>query len=379
MMPKKYLLSFLIFYGVLSIFVVLTNTVVDPFSVIGSPRYEGFNQFKVDINSRVRLSKTYQPLRANFHTLIVGNSRVEMGINPKHTCLSLNERKSYNLGIPGADVGYQVASALNLAYQKPIDTILISIDFTDFLVLPRHQPSIENTGIPNLNNTSYRVDGSVNDSYRLRYLKDHYQSLYSLDAFLSSLKTIVLQNPYAPSRDDAGFNSAMDFVEMTSTEGVNHLFRQKEKELESKYMNGWSLYYSNGGLSQDFSYLEEFISRTTERGIRVVVFTNPLHQNFWEVMKRAGLMKQNAVFLDEIKKIIYRSGNQYVDFWDFSGDSVFIHEDLSKVRRKGVGLKWFWEPAHYKKELGDLMIESIFSKECGTKEIFGQKIISAPI
>jgi hypothetical protein len=379
MKPTKYFLSFFMFYGILSTVVIVTNMVVDPFSVIGSPRYEGFNQYKVDINNRVRLSKAYQPLRANFHTLIVGNSRVEMGINPKHACFSLNERKSYNLGMPGASVGYQAASALNLVYQKPIDTILISVDFTDFLVLPRHQPPRENSGIPSLDNATYKADGSVNEGYRLDYLKDYYQSLYSLDAFTSSIKTVLLQNRYAANRDDFGFNPAQDFFQTTSVEGAYALFSQKEEELESKYLSDWSLYYDNGQLSQDFAHLEEFLSRVTKRGIKVTVFTNPLHEHFWELMGRAKLMPQYSTFLNEVQSIILRSGNHNVDFWDFSGDSPYIHEDVPKTGAAGEGLKWFWEPAHYKKELGDLMIESMFAEECGAKQIFGQKIISSPL
>lgn len=379
MTPKKYLILSLCSFLFLSALVVGTNALIDPYSVIGAPRIDGVNQYKADINSRVRLSKSYQPLRSNFNTLIVGNSRVEMGIDPGSKCLNLNGQKTYNLGIPGAGVGYQAASALNLIHQKPIDTVLISIDFTDFLVLSKWPVPDSYNGIPKLPNVAVEADGSQNNSYSWSYIKDHYQSLYSLDAFLSSLKTVLLQSPYAPSRHESGFNPAMDFAEMTSSEGVGRLFKQKENELESKYLKGWGLYYSGGELSYDFSYFEEFIARATEKGIKVVVFTNPLHQNFWHIMDRANLMGQNVTFLNEIQSIISRVGNDHVDFWDFSGDSPFIHEDVEEARKKGVGLKWFWEPAHYKKELGDLMINTMFSEECGTKEVFGRRILSASI
>lgn len=377
MTPKKYLILFLCSFFVLSALVVGTNIVIDPYSVIGTPRFNGLNQYKVDINSRVRLSKSYQPLRSDFNTLIVGNSRVEMGIDPENKCLSLNGKKTYNLGIPGAGVGYQAASALNLVYQKPIKTILISVDFTDFLVMSKKSVPETYSGIPKLSNISLEADGSQNRDYQWSYVKDHYQAIYSLDAFLSSLKTVLLQSPYGPSRNESGFNPAMDFVEMTSAEGVGRLFKQKENELESKYMKGWGLYYSGGELSYDFSYLEEFITRTTEKGVKVVVFTNPLHENFWGIMDRSGLMEQNEIFLNEVKAILSRSGNDLVDFWDFSGDSPFIHENVIEARKNGVGLKWFWEPAHYKKELGDIMVETMFSEACGTKQVFGEQVISS--
>ena len=379
MTPKRYLIFFLCSFFALSALVVGANVVVDPYSVIGAPRFDGLNQYKVDINSRVRLSKSYQPLRADFNTLIVGNSRVEMGIDPENKCLNLNGKKTYNLGIPGAGVGYQAASALNLVYQKPIKTILISVDFTDFLVMSKKPVPETYSGIPKLSNISMKADGSQNRGYLWSYVKDHYQAIYSLDAFLSSLKTVLLQSPYGPSRNESGFNPAMDFVEMTSAEGVGRLFKQKEDELESKYMEGWGLYYSGGELSHDFNYLEEFITRATDKGIKVVVFTNPLHENFWGIMGRAGLMEQNEIFLNQVQDIISRSGNGLVDFWDFSGDTPFIHESVIEAREKGVGLKWFWEPAHYKKELGDMMVETMFSEACGTKQVFGEQVISSSI
>ena len=88
---------------------------------------------------------------------------------------------------PGAGVGYQAASALNLIHQKPIDTVLISIDFTDFLVLSKRPVPDSYNGIPKLPNVAVEADGSQNNSYSWSYIKDHYQSLYSLDAFLSPM------------------------------------------------------------------------------------------------------------------------------------------------------------------------------------------------
>lgn len=377
MSPKKYLATFLCLLLALSVLVITLNVVVDPYLVMSSTRYEGVNKYKVDINSRVRLSKAYQPLQYEFSTLIVGNSRVEMGLDPKNSCLSLSGGRSYNLGIPGASVGYQAASALNLLYQKPIDTILISVDFTDFLVLSRKNSSNSNYKIPVLPNALFDAHGHKNDSYVWAFLKDHFQALFSLDAALSSLQTLALQDQYAPNRTDMGFNPAMDFLKMTKVEGAGRLFLQKEKDLESKYMKGWGLYYRDGEISEDFSYLEELVLKATQKGVRVIVFTNPLHHRFWKIIKRAELIEQNSIFLEKIEEIINRSGNQKVDFWDFSGDSIYIREDVNTARNKGVGLKWFWEPAHYKKELGDLMIESMFAKECNTKEVFGRKITSS--
>jgi hypothetical protein len=37
-------------------------------------------------------------------------------------------------------------------------------------------------------------------------------------------------------------------------------------------------------------------------------------------------------------------------------------------------LQWFWEPAHYRQELGDLMVDAMLSDTCATEIAFGRRV-----
>lgn len=53
-----------------------------------------------------------------------------------------------------------------------------------------------------------------------------------------------------------------------------------------------------------------------------------------------------------------------VPIWDFSGYNQFSSENIDVSATKGIGLRWFWEPAHYRKELGDIMLANMFRGHC---------------
>jgi hypothetical protein len=133
MSAKIYLLRTFIFALIIVFFVLGLNFTVDPYGVTGVRRIPFFNEFKVDINEYTWLLKKYQPLFTQHNALILGNSRVELGISPSHNCFIKNGMDVYNLGIPGADVRTQLTYALNMVYQQPIQTIFLSVDFTDFI------------------------------------------------------------------------------------------------------------------------------------------------------------------------------------------------------------------------------------------------------
>jgi hypothetical protein len=61
-------------------------------------------------------------------------------------------------------------------------------------------------------------------------------------------------------------------------------------------------------------------------------------------------------------------------FWNFSGDSAYIHEVVPPRGVKSGPLHWFWEPSHYRRQLGNLMIEAMLADGCGTQDAFGARL-----
>lgn len=376
MNAKKYIVRIVFSIVLIVLFVLGLNYSVDPYAITGAVRINHFNQYKVEINNHTRLSKKYQPLLREHNTLIVGNSRVEMGINPDHRCFISSGWKAYNLGMPGAGVRTQLEYALNVMYQQPIDRVLLSLDFTDFLTPgQRSGGKARNFTRQSTGELAYLTTGQANPNYFGIKMLDYYRSLFSLDAFVASLKTLALQSDSASDRDDAGFNPARDFAKTVRIEGPRALFDQKMQVLDQKYSAKWYMRDAAGQLNQSFDDIAEFLSIAAERRVEVYLFTNPFHQSYWDLLEEQGLKKQYSDWLASIEALARTHEIASLALWDFSMDSPYIHEEIPARGAITDPLNWFWEPAHYRRELGDIMLESMLSESCGTEVVFGEKLL----
>ena len=64
-----------------------------------------------------------------------------------------------------------------------------------------------------------------------------------------------------------------------------------------------------------------------------------------------------------------------VKLWDFSGDVAYRRETVPEPGAAGPPLDWFWEPAHYRRELGDLMLQSMLQDSCDLPTGFGVRLL----
>ncbi|MCB1689000.1 MAG: hypothetical protein KDI33_10955 [Halioglobus sp.] len=375
MKAKSYLLRTLAISLGVSLLVMAVNYLVDPYGITGAARVPGLNQYKSEINEHTRVLKKYQPLFSTHNALIVGNSRVELGIAPAHTCFQRAGMDVYNLGMPGAEVDTQLAYALNLIYQQPIETVFLSLDFTDFISTSAQPRPDAPNGLGSASE-EFRLlaSGEENPDYYRVVLRDYFKSLYSLDALVASAKTVALQSSTSADRDMAGFNPARDFDEAVRIEGPRALFDQKMTSLTKKYSRPWYLRNTEGQLNVAVEELGQFLDIATARGITVYLFTNPFHEKFWELFRAQGHMPAYNDWLKSIEHLAAEYPGGLVQLWDFSGDSPYIHETVPAAGVRTGPLQWFWEPAHYRRELGDQMVDAMLSHGCDTGVSFGRQV-----
>jgi hypothetical protein len=376
MSPRTYLSRLLFFTLFFALAVIVFNRLVDPYAIFGARRVAGFNQYKIDINDFTRLSKRYQPELEPHDALIVGNSRVELGINPAHRCFHQAGLRVYNLGLPGAGVQTQLAYALNIMYQQPVKQVFVSVDFTDFISKnPPSAPAAPSLMAQNRSQLRYLPDGDPNPDYLAILAADYYKSLFTLDALVSSVITVAGQSARAADRDETGFNPGRDFAEAVRVEGARALFVQKLDELQRKYSDQWYLRGVSGQLDPSFQDFSEFLAIAARRGVQVHLFTNPFHESYWQLMKQHGLMPLYQDWVESIEQLVLKHRAGSVSLWDFSGDSRFIHETVPAEDARSGPLEWFWEPAHYRQELGSLMVDAMLSGRCDSEIAFGQKLL----
>jgi hypothetical protein len=374
MNSRSYIVAFAGFFVALSIAVLTVNYFVDPYLMTGAARISSFNQYKVDISNYVRTSKKYHPLQRTHDVLLVGNSRIEMGLAPSHVCFTRADQRVYNLGLPGASVSLQLAFASNIILQQPIREVYLSLDFSDFAMNSDIPPTASSAPQKNFpGSLQYYPDGSRNPDFRRIRLLDYYQALYSLDSLSSSLKTVLLQSVATADRDDQGFNPAYDFRLAALVEGPGALFEQKMASLGRSYSKPHYIRYSNGRLAPSFDSLTEFLERAQASDIRVTLFTNPFHAQYWEMIRDKGLQDAYDDWLSSLIGLLRQLDDTRFELWDFASDSDFIHETVPATGIKTDPLHWFWEPSHYRKELGDLMLDAMLAESCGTAIVFGER------
>lgn len=338
------------------------NYFINPYLIFDVPRIEGLNSIKADINSHVRMAKTYHPLNKIITTLLVGNSRIEMGINPNNKCFSPN---TYNLGIPGASIETQVAYALNILRQKAeTKQIIMSIDFVDFLS-EKGRPVRTNLGYGGQNSLRYFIDGEKNQNYWIHQLKDKYKALLTLDATSSSLKTIMLQQSSSANRTQQGFNPAKELARATEIEGPYRVFEHTVNMLERTLYNKS---YPEAFFSENVNYiaLQEVVDYAKANSIELIFYISPLHDSFYKIIKDAELNEDLDRWKNDVNRFMTTNklSDHFYDFSILSGKT----DEAYPLKHQKAPLSWFWEPAHFNQTLGDSIIESMLREHCAIIE-----------
>lgn len=345
------------------------NYVIDPYALFGAPRIDGLSQIKPSVASRLRLSKPYQVVRYGPKTLIGGNSRPEMGIDPGHQCWPGDVRPVYNIGLPGIGVYRQARTLQHAMYDSDVVLVLWGLDFADFLSVrsknvggPPQWPPEEREYETRLR---VHANGDKNRDYSVNYLKTFLQTLVSLDSTSDSLATVFQQGAtYSSNRLENGFNPANDYIPIIRTEGQRVLFQQKNQEIEARFsQNGLTVSSGDGETSPEFRSLEHFLKTVDPEKRKVYLFINPYHVDYLKAIYRNGLWEQ----FEQWKVQLVEIANRYrVPLWDFSIITPYNSEPSPTVESGNNILKWFWEPAHYKREVGDMMLATMLSNWCAS-------------
>lgn len=350
------------------------NYLVDPYGLFGTHRIPGFNELKPTASERVRVIKPYMAARAKPRVVIGGNSRPEMGLNPQSACWQSADQPVFNIGIPGADVFMQIRYVQHAVESGKAQRVLFGVDFLDFLV-----DSSKPTGAIDWERLGQSYEGRLNLGSKellgvhtsLQMVEDAVSGLFSLVALGDSITTVASQRDYdSATRLEDGFNPALDYLPIIRNEGQAVLFRQKNlevrKRLQQKDLGVLDVY---GHRTMPLEALRRFLGWSKSRGINVVLFINPYHSDYLVQIEMAGKW---ALFEDWKRQLTIIADEYSVPLWDFNAFDQYSTESPPAPNDKHTMLHWFWEPAHYRHELGDLMLAAMLSRPCGASTAPGQ-------
>lgn len=340
------------------------NALIDPLGVFASPRISGVNAIKPYLDHHRELSRYQGARRQCASTGIFGNSRAEIGFDPKGPAMATHGLSAFNHAIPGtgASTSYRQIIWLQSANCLP-KTIFLGVEFFDFLggSVPPLLPTLETDPAPQ------------RDS---RFLAE---SVFSITGLRDSLTTLLLQRSrYPATSTDRGFNPLFNYIPEVEHSGHYALFRQRAEE---NYRN-WTrkplrLRPIEGGVSDDEATIDAILSVATQEGSTTYVIIYPYHAQIRMMIERLGMGELFADWKRLVVAIAERNAEHggKVEVWDFSGVAPETLEAIPAKGDRQTHLTHYWEAGHFKKELGDLVIDRLLGKRSN----FGIKLNSENI
>lgn len=341
------------------------NLLVDPYLLSDAPRISGFNDRKPAASMHERSMKRSDAPRRAARTLVLGSSRTGVAFNPLSDSWPTQDQPVYNLSLAGAGPTEMISILTDFIASRSgkdqAETIIIGLDFESFLY--RGLPHTEATP------ASYDeapVKGAVptktSDSITERFqtIKDISFSLFSLAALSDSVSAIIASyRGGGMTMDQRGWMEERIFYEISLANGIEGLFGQKNSETIHQYGNSnLEVLQARDGSVKGLSAVAELVSIGTGIGAEVILFVQPVHADRWEMFDRFGYWDDLEHWKRSLVELVERLEleGKDVQLWDFAGyEAPMLEMPLAQKDRSAL-LEWFWEPAHYKSSLGDVLI-----------------------
>ncbi len=327
------------------------NVFVDPLGIFGSPRFAGINATKPYLDHHRILARWQAARRLCADVGIFGNSRAEIGLDPDHPVFGQLGLKAFNHAIPGSPIATSVQQLgwLNQAGCAPTE-IVLGVEFFDFLGGSPAKAHVFESAPP-------KIDLGVLS-----------ETVFSITGLYDSMTTLAVQRRrYPATLTERGFNPLFNYVPEVEHSGHYVLFRQRAEESLRRWMQKVPrIHPASGGLSEDFAGLDAFLKQAASAGSTVRLVIYPYHAEILLMMARADLLgafeQWKAEIIDRAEQ--YAEAGMKVEVIDFSGWSAETTEPIPP-RGDKHHLAYYWEAGHFKKELGDRMLDRIFGGATG--------------
>jgi len=369
---KGYLRLWLIATALLLLLVAGFTLVVDPYGIFRLVDAPGFNSVKPQAGNHGAMVKAYQVTRVKPRALILGNSRAEVGFDPEHRAWPESARPVFNLALPGtgtaASLRYLRHSLADLsdADRPPPGIVVWGIDLMDFLVDETKPRPGRST-----NQQDRRLltlpDGSRNPGRLFQRVKDYGEATLTLGALIDSLETLRAQDDvHARNLTPLGFNPMRDYQRIAKNEGYWALFRQRDIENLRAYLRRpKSLHDATGPSSAALDDFREVLDLCRRNNIALKLVIYPYHARLLEILRIAGHLPVFEAWQRELVHILReearRSSGAPFPLWDFSGFHEYSMEAVPPKGDRSSAMRWYWEAGHFKRELGDRILDVVLS------------------
>tara|TARA_B100000315_G_C14559531_1_gene579815 strand:+ start:32 stop:1351 length:1320 start_codon:yes stop_codon:yes gene_type:complete len=372
----KFIIVFLLSVGQVLLLIAGFNWWVDPYGIFHPTEY---NPKKlVWMSKQLRLAKAHSLKQLKPPGIVIGTSAAQIGIDPDHPGWDKGVYPRYNLALPGSNLYenfrfFQHSRALN-----PPRQILIGLDFVAFnIFFPLSDDFNESHMLVSKKGTS-----------RHHFFHNLTLTLLSLSAVKASQKKLFYRgegthsssgmevlpqekNQEAKNYRSIMMGSATSFIPRTLMPPPGHRF----------------CLYDGVGNNPNLQHLRKILEISKEDGADVRLFIQPSHVYSLEVLRILGMMDDYDKWQRELIALVEDVNRRYPEspefpLWDLSGYNSVTMDEVPSPENPNRPMRWYVDIVHYKKTLGDLIQDRVFSfHEAGrmVPEDFGVQINSKNI
>lgn len=289
------------------------------------------------IRNQERMHKAHAVRLADADCLILGNSRVIVGLDPNHPALP---EKTYNFGISASNI-YECWRYLQhaAALKKP-KMVLLAIDKGMFDAASTPEVDFDEKRL------AVTADGKPNPHWRWA---DIPETLLSLDALVDSLKTI---------RDKTGVkykDGMRDEVLMKPYTVPAKILAENERWKDGSRKFLWD--DKKGGNVQRTAFVQ-ILEFCAVQKIDLRIFTNPLHGEMLDIEYATGA--DFAKWHAWLSGTLSHSQAQFHNFYHFLPENS---EPFPSPTDKASAMQSYWEISHYRKAVGDRVISEVMKND----------------
>ncbi|MGJ0319781.1 hypothetical protein [Aliarcobacter cryaerophilus] len=333
MSSKKFLkvVFGLLFLGVL--FVGGVNYIVDPYGIYKTNIFPN----KPEQDKNIRLEKVAKVEEFKPVSISLGTSRTEYGYDPNHQYFS---KPAYNLAVSAASL-YE--NRLYLEYsikQGNLKEVLLVADWRMF------------------NDPKMRKSDDFENSFNV---ENNYKQLFSMDLFKSSFKTIINQKSKSTYLENGQRDWYFNQENIDKQGGHIKVMNEDEKIYYKR-----SDFKYNSNIYQDtkessFDDFRKILELCYQNNIKLDIVFGPSHIRQWEAydyyqdIETWYKWKKDVVLF--VAKIANEQQKTPYRIMDFSVYHELTAETVPTNPKEKM--KYHWEASHYKKELGDIVLDRL--------------------
>ncbi len=366
-----------ILFGVTVTLLALTatcNVLVDPYQMSGSTWLNRWSAIKPFFGDNHVLGKPFVVRHRQPQALIFGTSRENHGIDPNHSGWPVASQRAYNFAMDAANMADIERLFEHASHVTQLKEVVIALDF--------------------LNMFDGSVPGAENFDTSLLVSDQHSALAASFNAaryFVSwpmlrdSLRTVLHQDPALIDFESSGRRTARVFEGAAKRFGQHHMFEYSEiKYLRARLpLPPARRYLPRDADGPTLRHLARILDRAADAGIGVRLYITPVHARQLEVYRTLGLWETLEQWKQDVlltaRGAGMRSTHQEFQVWDFADYSTLTTESVPGEADPQVRMQWYWESSHYRKPLGDRVLDRIFAVPgSGVPDDFGALLNGLP-